>query len=109
MAFKRTPSETFTTLVTVNVPNEKGGFDKNTFNGKFKRPTHDERKALAELSTDDLVRDRLIDWDLRDEDTKELVPFSADELEVILKIEPSPLAICEAFWTAVNGAKAKNS
>lgn len=108
MAFKRTLSGTFTTLVTVNVPNDKGGFDKNTFTATFKRPNHDERKALADLSNDDLVRDRLVDWDMRDEDTKEKVPFSPAELDAILQIEPSPLAICEAFWTTVNGAKTKN-
>lgn len=108
MAFKRSTEETFTALVTVNVPNGKGAFDKNTFVGKFKRPTHDERKALAELTTDDLARDRLVGWDLIDADTREKVPFSPEELDAILSIEPTPLAICEAFWSAVNGTKAKN-
>lgn len=108
MAFKRAVAATFGVLVTVNVPNEKGGFDKNTFTAKFKRPMADERLALGALSNEALVRDRLVGWDLRDADTNEVVPFTQEEVDALLQIEPTPLATAEAFWVTVNGAKVKN-
>lgn len=108
MAFKRAVLATFSVVVTVNVPNDKGGFDKNTFTAKFKRPTADERVTLANLNNDALVRDRLVGWDLRDADTGEAVPFTQEEVDALLQIEPTPLATAEAFWVTVNGAKVKN-
>lgn len=108
MAFKRAQKPTFTTLVTVNIPNDKGGFDKNTFTGVFRRIETDEREALAALSHADLVRSVLVNWDMTDDDTKEKVPFSGDELEAALKIPPTPLATSMAFWESINGARTKN-
>lgn len=108
MAFKRAIQATFSTVVTVNVPNDKGGFDKNTFTAKFKRPTADERLTLGALGNEALVRDRLVGWDLRDADTGEAVPFTPDELDALLSIEPTPIATAEAYWNTINGARAKN-
>lgn len=108
MAFKRAVLATFSALVTVNVPNDKGGFDKNTFTAKFKRPNADERQALASLDNAAIVRDRLVGWDLRDADTGEVVPFTQDEVDALLQIEPTPMATAEAFWVTLNGAKVKN-
>lgn len=109
MGFKRTPSPTFTAPVVVNVANEAGGFDRNTFNAKFKRPMEeDERKELLALSNEALVRRQLIGWDMKDEDTKEDVPFSPAELNACLAIDPTPMATAQAFWNALAGAHAKN-
>lgn len=108
MYFKRTQSATFTTLVTVNIPNEKGGFDKNGFTARFKRTTNDETNALRTLKNEEVVRQILVGWDLKDADTKEDVPFSEAELNAILLIDPSALAIAQAFFESVNGARTKN-
>lgn len=108
MAFKRTPSPTFAAPVVVNVPNDQGGFDKSTFTARFKRPTTEERKALADLEHVEVCRRQLVGWDMKDEDTKEDVPFNAAELEAALLISPTPLATAQAFWNALNGAHAKN-
>ncbi|UUZ68078.1 phage tail assembly chaperone [Polaromonas sp. P2-4] len=110
MAFKRTQNPTFTTPVTVNVPNEKGGFDKSTFVARFKRTTTDETAALREmgLSNKEVVRRQLTGWELKDADTQEDVPFTQENLEALLQIEPTPLATALAFWEAVNGARSKN-
>lgn len=110
MAFKRTQSPTYTTPVTVNVPNDKGGFDKSTFIARFKRSTSDETQALREmgLSNQELVRRQLVGWELKDAETQEDVPFTHDNLEAILQIEPTPLATALAFWETANGARSKN-
>lgn len=109
MAFKRALSETFSTKVEVNVPNNKGGFDKNTFEAVFKRPTQqeyaDDTKALEDK---DLVRKYLVGWKLTDDDTKQEVPFSQVELEALLTIEPTPAATAMAFALAFRGIKQKN-
>lgn len=110
MAFKRTLSPTFSTTVTVNVPNDKGGFDKSTFVGVFNRYSADELQALRDqnLNNRDLVRKVLVGWDMTDDATKAAVPFTPDELEACLQIEPTPLATALAFWETVNGARTKN-
>jgi hypothetical protein len=110
MAFKMTQKPTFTTPVSVNVPNEKGGFDKNTFVAKFKRVSQDEAQELRELSLmpDELVRRVLVDWDLKDSETNEAVPFNSENLNALLQILPTPLATAVAFWETVNGARTKN-
>lgn len=108
MAFKRAQKPTFSTLVTVNIPNDKGGFDKNTFTGVFRRIEADEREALAALPHADVVRSVLVNWDLTDDDTKEPVPFTPAELEATLKILPTPMATALAFWECINGARSKN-
>lgn len=110
MAFKRTQKPTFTTPVVVNVPNGRGGFDKNTFVAEFKRPTNDESAALRALNLTpaELVRRQLVGWELKDEETSEDVPFNAAELEALLQIEPTPLSTAVAFWETVNGARSKN-
>lgn len=110
MAFKRTQNPTFSTKVTVNIPNDKGGFDKSTFEGFFKRLSTDQLKALREenLSDEDVVRQVLVDWKMTDEDTKEEVPFSKLELEAALQIQPMPSATAYAFWMGSQGARVKN-
>jgi hypothetical protein len=110
MAFKRTQSPTYTTPVTVSVPNDKGGFDKSTFIARFKRSTSDETQALREmgLSNKELVRRQLVGWELKDAETQEDVPFNSEEVEALLLIEPTPLATAVAFWETVNGARSKN-
>lgn len=105
MAFKRTLSPTFSALVTVPVPNDKGGHDKNTFTAFFKRTATDELPRFQGMSDADLVRDRLTGWELVDEETKQPVPFTADELEAVLQIQPSPRFIAMAFYDHVRGGK----
>lgn len=108
MAFKRAVTPTFSTKVTVNVPNDKGGYDKSTFTAKFKRMPNEEREDLRKLSNEDLLRRQLVGWDLVDADTGEAVPFSTEELEAMMTIEPTALTTALAFWETVNGARAKN-
>ena len=98
----------FTTTVTIPVPNEKGGFDDNTFVGKFKHTTHEEAKALRERPDVEVVRDRLVDWKMEDEDTKQDVPFSAESLDAVLSLAPAPYHVCLAFYRAISGNKSKN-
>lgn len=110
MAFKRVPNETFSTPITVNVPNNKGGFDKNTFVAKWKRPALDEinNNSLRDLKNDELCLKMMVDWELRDAETNEDVPFTNDNLHALLQILPTPLATATAFWETVNGARSKN-
>lgn len=110
MAFKRTQTPTFTSPVKVNIPNEKGGFDQSTFIARFKRPSQDEAQELRELglSPEDLSRRQLVGWEMKDAETNEDVPFSKSELEAVLQILPTPLAMAVAFWETVNGARSKN-
>lgn len=108
MAFKRTTSPTFTTEVKVPVANDKGGHDMNTFTARFSRSTSTEQEALRKLTNAELIQKKLVGWDLVDDETKEAVPFTPENLAALLEISPTPMQICVAFWETVNGARAKN-
>ena len=110
MAFKMILTPTFSAAVTVNVPNDKGGFDKNDFVAIFKRPTTAQAQALrmeAGLSNEDLLRRQLVGWKMADENAED-VPFSDATLEAALAISPTPMAMAVAFWESLNGARSKN-
>lgn len=109
MAFKRNVSERIRVEVTANIPNERGTFDKNTFIGFFERPKSPEHMdELRNTTFPEVVRKQLKDWELIDQDTKEKVPFSAEELEVVLAIEPTPQAAALAYFEALKGRRTKN-
>lgn len=106
-SFKKATAPTFKTEVKVPVPNGKGGHDNQTFTAVFKRATTEELEAMGEARSPDkeTVRNYLVDWELTDSDTGESVPFSADSLEAMLSISPSPKYIAQAFFDAVMGGK----
>lgn len=123
MSFKRELSKEFKTEVTVNVPNNAGGFDANTFVAVFKRPmpvpvegggapketTYEVyQREHPEGTNKQFVRDWLVGWDMEDTDTGEKVPFNELELEATLLIEPTPAAVASAFLMAYRGIKTKN-
>jgi hypothetical protein len=108
MSFRLNQSSKFSITVTVPIANEKGGFDKNTFVATFARAKTSDLVDLRTLTNDELVRKQLIDWQLRDEETKVDVPFTKENLDAILEIPPSPLHIATAFWEGMNGARVKN-
>lgn len=110
MAFKRAQKPMFTAVVTVNIPNDKCGFDINTLVAHYKRLNTAEVKALRSegLSNEDLVRRVMVGWDLQDEDTKETVPFTSAELEAAMQIMPTPYALAQAFWECQAGTRTKN-
>jgi hypothetical protein len=108
MAFKFTQTPTFTAKVTVPVPNDKGGYDTNTFDAIFERPKDSERKELSDLKDRDLAVRMLKGWKMTDDETKADVPFSPETLAAALEIAPTPRSIAVAFWETLNGARAKN-
>lgn len=106
VSFKK--REFFKVTVTIPVPNEKGGFDDNTFVGHFKHTTHEEARALRERPDVEVVRDRLMGWDMEDADTKQPVPYTPEMLDALLSIASAPYHTAFAFYRAVGGNKAKN-
>lgn len=109
MAFRRTTTRTFHADVTVPVANDKGGFDNNTFVAIFNHATESELTELRKLDNLALIERKLIGWQLKDDETKEDVPFTPENLAAILEIPPTPMRIAMAFWETVNGSRAKNS
>lgn len=107
MTFKMAQKPTFKVKVTVPVPNDRGGVDKNTFVAVFKRTSTDELTELGErrLNDADLVRDRIVDWELVDADSNQPIPFTAENLEALLQIQPTPKFTALAFYENAYGGK----
>lgn len=110
MAFKRTTSKTFRADVKVPVANEKGGYDENTFVAIFAHaPSKELEEELISLTNRELIKRKLVGWEMKDAETNEDVPFTPENLAAALEIPPTPKMIAVAFWEQVNGARAKNS
>lgn len=108
MSFRMTQKPTFKAKVVVMVPNEKGGHDKEDFVAVFKRKTTAELHEMREQPTTDadFVREVLVDWELTDKDTNEPVPFTAENVDALLNIQPVPKYTAQAFWSHAFGGKA---
>lgn len=108
MAVRRTTAESrkyFTAKVEFNVPNEKGGMDKGDFIGRFAYTETSELPELRELKAEELVRRKLIGWDMTDADTREKIEFTPEELDTFMEITTFANGVGVAFWGAVNGQK----
>ncbi len=106
VSFKK--REIFKTEVTVPVPNDKGGFDDNTFVAHFKHASHAQTKELRAKEDIEVVRQQLVGWDMVDEDTKQAVPFSEEVREAVLGMASAPYHMALAFFRAASGNKTKN-
>lgn len=109
MAFKRTTTRTFRADVKVPVANDTGGYDDNTFVAIFGHASTTELEQLRKVDNQELIKRKLVGWELKDADTNEDVPFTPENLAALLEIPPTPMRISIAFWEQVNGARAKNS
>lgn len=109
MAFSFKRREIFKTEVTVPVPNDQGGVDENTFVAHFKHASSAEVKALREISDAEVVRKQLVGWDMVDEDTKQVVPYTEEARDAVLSVASAPYHIGLAFYRTLSGGKAKNS
>lgn len=106
VSFKK--REFFKVPVSFPVPNDKGSFDNNTFTGHFKPTSFEELKGIREMQDIDVVRDRLIGWEMTDDDTKQPVAFTPETVEAVLAIASAPYHIALAFYRAASGNKTKN-
>ena len=108
MAFKLTQKPTFTVLVKVDTPNDKGGFDRSDFKAKFKRVTTDEMEEYRGKPQREVLREVLVGWeDLLDENNV-AVDFNSEHVEALLNVPPALTALAESFWGNVVKAREKN-
>ncbi|MGE4241725.1 hypothetical protein [Ramlibacter sp.] len=120
MGFKFSKDETFTAKVKVPVANKEGGYDVSDYVAVFRHPDAEELKTLRATANDELVlgsvsdgtQERkgavLIGWQMRDDDTKQEVPFNDETLAAAVKVPNFVMFTAMAFWEQVNGARAKN-
>lgn len=111
MTFKITQKPTFISRVTVETPNQKGGFDRSHFNAEFKRCGMDEIEELKKLPQKEVMEKVLVGWtDLIDDDNQP-VDFNEDNRRALLNI-PNALtamgSIDGAFWGSLFKAREKN-
>lgn len=110
MAFKLAKSPTFKAPVTALTPNERGGFDKETFTAEFKRVSMEDLDQYKEQNMThyqilDLV---LVGFEgLLDEDN-EPVAFTEATKAALLGITSAVNGLIYAFYSTLNKAPEKN-
>ena len=111
--FKLNQSTSYFWPVTVNLPAENGNFDKQTFDGEFKRLGDTRLKEIrakveaAEITDAEFVREVMTGWKGVTDDG-EAVPFSAGNLERMLEIPGVAGAVIMAVVESLSGLKRKN-
>lgn len=111
--FKLTQSATYTWPVAVHVPVNGGQYDKQTFDGEFKRLPDSRLKEIGrkvdagEMPDSDFVREVMVGWCGITADGVE-VPFSNENLERLLEVPGVAGAVALAVIDSLSGLKRKN-
>lgn len=113
--FKIKTNTNYSWPVPFEMPKSGGGYEKMPFSVEFKRLTASEIKELrdrmgtAELPDDDaFCREVVTGWrDVTGEDGQAL-PFSPENLTVLLDVHGISAAIVLAFFDSISTAKRKN-
>jgi len=111
--FKLTQSNTYTWPVSVNIPVNGGQYDKQTFDGEFKRLSDARLKEIrssieaGQLTDADFVRELMVGWKGVTDDGAD-VPFSQSTLAQLLDIPGVAAAVVMAVVESLAGLKRKN-
>jgi hypothetical protein len=111
--FKLKQTATYTWPVTVSVPTDGGRYEKETFDGEFRRMAQTRLKEMqaqieaGKMTDDAFVREVLVGWRGVTNDGEE-VPFSASALDTLLDIPQVAAALVVAFAESHSGLLRKN-
>lgn len=111
--FRLNQSATYFWPVSVNLPTDNGTFDKQTFDGEFKRLSDTRLKEVrakveaGEITDAEFVRDVMVGWKGVTDDGTD-VPFGEGNLTRLLEIPGTAGAIISAVVESLSGLKRKN-
>ena len=116
MGFALAQTETFKSLVKVNVRTSKGAngtWREETFTAIFKRVDEDDRERLAAMKYSDVLREVLVSWDgvTVSEEDKTPVPFTPENFEGFLLLSGAVRETANQFFLDnfnIKEARAKN-
>ncbi|WP_372021986.1 hypothetical protein P7L70_02160 (plasmid) [Tistrella mobilis] len=101
----------FTARVSVEMPNDRGGFDRASFTARFEMLPDTEidaiRRSAQEAGENEdkaLMRRALIGWenDLQDAETGEPIAFSDDNRDLLLALLPVRNAVAHAYFASIS-------
>jgi len=109
MAFKIAQTPKFLAKdITIEIANERGGWDKNTMSATFFRADTEEAKELAKLDPKELIARKLAGWSGVETEDKQPVEFNEENLAAVLMIPAAVVALAQAFWNHQFKAKTGN-
>ena len=113
--FKLDVSDTYSCVVSFEIPVNDGRTEKITFDATFKRLSRPEVVAIPQrirddaLGDDGLVREIMVGWKGVVDGAGQEVPFSSSALEqAINKFIPFAPAVIAAWTNSLKGGKEKN-
>lgn len=111
--FKLNQSQTYFWPVNVQIPTNGGTFEKQVFDGEFKRITDSRLKEIRakveadEMTDAEFVREVMVGWKGVTDGEAE-VPFSHSTLDQLLEIPGVSGAVVMAIFESLSGLKRKN-
>lgn len=100
--------------VTVEIPLDGGRFDKQTFDGEFKRvPNSRFLQIMEEIKSDEtndakVAREVFVGWKGVQDSHGQDLPFSEGSKDQLLEVPSVASAVVKAFFDSRSGAKRKN-
>jgi hypothetical protein len=113
--FKLAVKPTFSAVVAVDFPLEKGKVEKKSFTAIFKRCTQAELEAMdaalksEEMSDREFLHAVMHGWDgVADEDGN-AIEFTKENLELLLDMHPTQPTVIRTFYDTIGKGARKNS
>lgn len=107
--FEFAPTETYSHKVTVETPNQSGGWDKSTFTAEFTRVEIDDYQAMVKQPPAEVLATVLVGWkDLRAADRRTFVEFTPERKEAFLRVPQAVMATFQVFVDTQYKARGKN-
>lgn len=112
--FVLSQSESYSWPVTLELPTDGGRYDRQTFDGEFKRLSQTRIREIGKQIEDGDVTDAeiaaevLVGWSGITDDKGEAIPFSAKALQQLLDVPMLASAVVLAYFASLQGGKRKN-
>ena len=106
-------NHTFKRKVTVNVPNDKGGFSAESFMAEFKAVDQDEARRLYESMNEEsrdqnVLAEVFIGFENVKDPDGNSIEYSDQVRDQLMKIPYVSIPLISAFWQGLAGQKVKN-
>jgi len=108
MAFKITKKPTFSAQVEVYTPNDKCGHDLSKFTARFNRVDVQQLATLGKKKQSEVLLEVLAGWEDFNDEENNPVPFSPENLAMLISIPEAMQGLTVAFWENVVKAREKN-
>lgn len=108
MAFRISKKPTFSAVAEVFTPNDRKGHDRSTLTVWFHRTETAELDDLRKMTQVEVLRKKVAGWDDFQDEEGNVLEFTPENLELMLRIPEAVYGVSITFWESVVKGRSKN-